>query len=178
MWSLFCVEFLRVCVKEDVTDVVISIKASNTVVMVRSVRLLCVFFGQQLAKGRTSGRELRAFAGAKLRPAALKREPFGSKPAERTHSSAAARRADAHIFALPAAERRRHEPVGELQPSARGRLRAADVCDVEPFGMQRRPTARRSLAGSNRSTCDDDRKPAEAPPTQNPIRLRPSLSDS
>lgn len=36
-----CMEFLRVCVKEDFTDVVISIKASNTVVMVRSVRLLC-----------------------------------------------------------------------------------------------------------------------------------------
>ncbi len=35
--------------------------------------------------------------------------------------------------------------------------------------MQRRPTTRRSLAGSNRSTCDDDRKPAEAPPTQTPI---------
>ncbi len=38
----------------------------------------------------------------------------------------------------PAAERRRHEPVGEWQPSARGRLRAADVCDVEPA---RSPTA-------------------------------------
>ena len=35
-----CMEFLRVCVKEDFKDVVISIKASNTVVMVRSVRLL------------------------------------------------------------------------------------------------------------------------------------------
>ncbi len=34
-------EFLRVCVKENFTDVVISIKASNTQVMVRSVRLLC-----------------------------------------------------------------------------------------------------------------------------------------
>ncbi len=34
-------EFLRVCVKEHFTDVVISIKASNTQVMVRSVRLLC-----------------------------------------------------------------------------------------------------------------------------------------
>jgi (E)-4-hydroxy-3-methylbut-2-enyl-diphosphate synthase len=33
-------EFLRICVKEDFTDVVISIKASNTVVMVRTVRLL------------------------------------------------------------------------------------------------------------------------------------------
>lgn len=36
-----CMEFLRVCVKEDFTDVVVSIKASNTVVMVQSVRLLC-----------------------------------------------------------------------------------------------------------------------------------------
>ena len=36
-----CMEFLRVCVKEDFRDVVVSIKASNTVVMVRSVRLLC-----------------------------------------------------------------------------------------------------------------------------------------
>ena len=36
-----CMEFLRVCVKEKFSDVVISIKASNTQVMVRSVRLLC-----------------------------------------------------------------------------------------------------------------------------------------
>ncbi len=35
-----CMEFLRVCVREQFTDVVVSIKASNTVVMVRSVRLL------------------------------------------------------------------------------------------------------------------------------------------
>lgn len=35
-----CMEFLRVCQKERFTDVVISIKSSNTVVMVRSVRLL------------------------------------------------------------------------------------------------------------------------------------------
>lgn len=35
-----CMEFLRICVKEHFTDVVISIKASNTAVMVRSVRLL------------------------------------------------------------------------------------------------------------------------------------------
>ncbi len=35
-----CMEFLRICVKEDFKDVVISIKASNTVVMVRTVRLL------------------------------------------------------------------------------------------------------------------------------------------
>ena len=36
-----CMEgFLRICVKEDFTDVVISIKASNTVVMVKTVRLL------------------------------------------------------------------------------------------------------------------------------------------
>lgn len=36
-----CMEFLRVCRKEDFKDVAISIKASNTQVMVRSVRLLC-----------------------------------------------------------------------------------------------------------------------------------------
>lgn len=35
-----CMEFLRICKKEDFNDVVISVKASNTVVMVRSVRLL------------------------------------------------------------------------------------------------------------------------------------------
>ena len=35
-----CMEFLRICRKEDFNDVVLSIKASNTVVMVRSVRLL------------------------------------------------------------------------------------------------------------------------------------------
>ena len=35
-----CMEFLRVCKRENFTDVVISIKSSNTVVMVRSVRLL------------------------------------------------------------------------------------------------------------------------------------------
>ena len=35
-----CMEFLRICVKEHFFDVVISIKASNTVVMVRTVRLL------------------------------------------------------------------------------------------------------------------------------------------
>ena len=35
-----CMEFLRICQREDFHDVVISIKASNTVVMVRSMRLL------------------------------------------------------------------------------------------------------------------------------------------
>ncbi len=35
-----CMEFLRICVKQQFSDVVISIKASNTVVMVQSVRLL------------------------------------------------------------------------------------------------------------------------------------------
>lgn len=35
-----CMEFLRICKREEFNDVVISIKASNTVVMVRSVRLL------------------------------------------------------------------------------------------------------------------------------------------
>lgn len=35
-----CMEFLRICKKEQFNDVVISIKASNTVVMVRSMRLL------------------------------------------------------------------------------------------------------------------------------------------
>jgi len=42
-----CMEFLRVCVKENFTDVVISIKASNTQVMVRSVRLLCQVMKQE-----------------------------------------------------------------------------------------------------------------------------------
>lgn len=35
-----CMEFLRICRREDFNDVVISIKASNTVVMVTTVRLL------------------------------------------------------------------------------------------------------------------------------------------
>ena len=35
-----CMEFLRICVQENFMDVVISIKASNTVVMVKTVRLL------------------------------------------------------------------------------------------------------------------------------------------
>ena len=35
-----CMEFLRICVEESFMDVVISIKASNTSVMVRTVRLL------------------------------------------------------------------------------------------------------------------------------------------
>ncbi len=35
-----CMEFLRICVRENFSDVVISIKASNTVVMVRTMRLL------------------------------------------------------------------------------------------------------------------------------------------
>lgn len=35
-----CMEFLRICVEENFKDVVISIKASNTVVMVKTVRLL------------------------------------------------------------------------------------------------------------------------------------------
>ena len=36
-----CMEFLRVCMRENFMNVVVSIKASNTVVMVESVRLLC-----------------------------------------------------------------------------------------------------------------------------------------
>ena len=35
-----CMEFLRICVEEHFSNVVISIKASNTVIMVRTVRLL------------------------------------------------------------------------------------------------------------------------------------------
>ncbi len=35
-----CMEFLRICVKEDFGDVVVSVKASDTGVMVRGVRLL------------------------------------------------------------------------------------------------------------------------------------------
>ena len=35
-----CMEFLRICVKEDFKNVVVSIKASNTVVMVETVRLM------------------------------------------------------------------------------------------------------------------------------------------
>ena len=35
-----CMEFLRICVEQEFTNVVISIKASNTVVMLKTVRLL------------------------------------------------------------------------------------------------------------------------------------------
>lgn len=42
-----CMEFLRICVEENFTDVVISIKASNTVVMVKTVRLLVVVMEQE-----------------------------------------------------------------------------------------------------------------------------------
>lgn len=35
-----CMEFLRICVEQNFTDIVISMKASNTVVMTRAVRLL------------------------------------------------------------------------------------------------------------------------------------------
>ncbi|MBQ0060939.1 MAG: 4-hydroxy-3-methylbut-2-en-1-yl diphosphate synthase [Bacteroidales bacterium] len=42
-----CMEFLRICVKENFKDVVISIKASNTVVMVRTVRLLVKVMEQE-----------------------------------------------------------------------------------------------------------------------------------
>ena len=35
-----CLEFLRICVKEDFQDVTISIKSSNTLVMVQTVRML------------------------------------------------------------------------------------------------------------------------------------------
>ena len=42
-----CMEFLRICVAEHFTDVVISIKASNTVVMVKTVRLLVAVMEQE-----------------------------------------------------------------------------------------------------------------------------------
>ncbi|MCF0160938.1 MAG: flavodoxin-dependent (E)-4-hydroxy-3-methylbut-2-enyl-diphosphate synthase, partial [Bacteroidaceae bacterium] len=42
-----CMEFLRICVNEQFNDVVISIKASNTVVMVRTVRLLAQVMEQE-----------------------------------------------------------------------------------------------------------------------------------
>ena len=42
-----CMEFLRICVDEDFKDVVISIKASNTVVMVKTVRLLVQVMEQE-----------------------------------------------------------------------------------------------------------------------------------
>lgn len=42
-----CMEFLRVCVAEDFHNVAISIKASNTVVMVRTVRLLVATMEQE-----------------------------------------------------------------------------------------------------------------------------------
>lgn len=42
-----CMEFLRICIREQFTDVVISIKASNTVVMVQSMRLLVTKMTQE-----------------------------------------------------------------------------------------------------------------------------------
>ena len=42
-----CMEFLRICRREDFNDVVISIKASNTVVMVTTVRLLVKTMDQE-----------------------------------------------------------------------------------------------------------------------------------
>lgn len=42
-----CMEFLRVCIREQFTDVVISIKASNTVIMVQSMRLLVTRMTQE-----------------------------------------------------------------------------------------------------------------------------------
>lgn len=42
-----CMEFLRICILEDFTDVVISIKASNSSVMVRAVRLLVKQMGKE-----------------------------------------------------------------------------------------------------------------------------------
>ena len=45
-----CMEFLRICVHENFTDIAISIKASNTVVMTKTVRLLIACMdGENLA---------------------------------------------------------------------------------------------------------------------------------
>ncbi len=42
-----CMEFLRICREEDFTNVVISIKASNTVIMVETVRLLVATMAEE-----------------------------------------------------------------------------------------------------------------------------------
>ncbi|MDR0895083.1 MAG: 4-hydroxy-3-methylbut-2-en-1-yl diphosphate synthase [Prevotellaceae bacterium] len=42
-----CMEFLRICVEQQFTDVVVSMKASNTVVMVQSVRQLVAAMEQE-----------------------------------------------------------------------------------------------------------------------------------
>ncbi|KAA6322524.1 4-hydroxy-3-methylbut-2-en-1-yl diphosphate synthase (ferredoxin), partial [termite gut metagenome] len=42
-----CMEFLRICVEENFTNAVISIKASNTLVMVKTVRLLAFVMEQE-----------------------------------------------------------------------------------------------------------------------------------
>lgn len=42
-----CMEFLRICIREQFADVVISIKASNTVIMVQSMRLLVTRMTQE-----------------------------------------------------------------------------------------------------------------------------------
>lgn len=42
-----CMEFLRICQEENFGNVVISIKASNTVIMVETVRLLCATMAEE-----------------------------------------------------------------------------------------------------------------------------------
>ncbi len=53
----------------------------------------------------------------------------------------------------PAAERRRHEPVGELQPSARGRLRAAALKRACPVGTKPAERPCQPMRASARRGC-------------------------
>ncbi len=140
-----CMEFLRICKRERFGDVVISIKASNTVVMVRSVRLLVsameaegmdypLHLGVTEAGEGEDGRIKSAVGiGALLADGigdtvrvSLSEEPEAEIPVARHLVDYVARRAGhAQIDATPAPqadwlrpERRHTRPVGSIGGSA------------------------------------------------------------
>ncbi len=104
-------------------------------------------FGPPMAvpSSRAVGDDVRHSPAALLRACSL-----GSKPAECTHvcQNCWPPRCRAHVL------------------SGRS-LRSARIDRCGP--PLREASARRSLTGSNRTRCGDDRTPAEAPPTQNPV---------
>ena len=102
--------------------------------------------GRSLRSARTSGREMRASAARGCGP------PMAA-PSNRS-ACLCARQQLFSRFGPPAPHGIEtvatgpqpsgggSEPLGEWQPSARGRLRAADLCEVEPFGAKLRAAAR------------------------------------
>ena len=58
-----CMEFLRICRRENFNDVVISIKASNTVVMVNTVRLLVETMDKELTFRNNKINQMPTFVG-------------------------------------------------------------------------------------------------------------------